>query len=64
MKPAITYDKDTNAAYIRFSAESVFESEEISHDIVFDYDSNGKIVGMEILDASKLLTSAMLSEAA
>lgn len=64
MKPAVTYDKDANAAYIRFSSETVFESEEISQNIVLDYDAEGKIVGMEILDASKLLTSGTLDEAA
>ena len=64
MKPTVKYDSTANAAYIRFSADTVHESEEVSAGIVFDYDESGHIVGMEILDARKHLPSAVLTEAA
>ncbi|HVY51068.1 MAG TPA: DUF2283 domain-containing protein, partial [Devosia sp.] len=46
MTPTVKYDPEANAAYIRFSPEPVEESEEVSEGIVFDYDAEGRIVGM------------------
>lgn len=60
----LKYDPDSNAAYIRFSADDVEESEEVAEGIILDYDSNGRIVGMEILDARRHLPPAFLAEAA
>lgn len=64
MKPKITYDSSVNAAYIRLSSTEVFESEEVSPDIVFDFDTEGHIVGIELLNARIQLTTEMLAEAA
>ncbi|MBO6901098.1 MAG: DUF2283 domain-containing protein [Rhizobiaceae bacterium] len=64
MKPVVQYDEAANAAYIRFSTENVLESEEVSEGIVLDYDSEGRIVGMEVLDARRNLPPAALTEAA
>ncbi len=64
MKPVVQYDEAANAAYIRFSSEKVLESEEITEGIVLDYDGEGRIVGMEVLDARRHLPPAALTEAA
>ncbi|OJF96779.1 DUF2283 domain-containing protein [Pararhizobium antarcticum] len=64
MKPIVEYDRDADAAYIRFSSEAILESEEVSAGIVLDYDHEGHIVGMEVLDARSNLPPAMLSAAA
>ncbi|MGO4437849.1 DUF2283 domain-containing protein [Rhizobium sp. RAF56] len=64
MNPSVKYDVDSNAAYIRFSSEQVSESAEVSEGIVLDYDSEGRIVGMEVLDARAHLPPALLSQAA
>ena len=64
MKPIIEYDATVNAAYIRFSSGEVQESQEVAQDIVLDYDSEGHIVGMEVLDARKHLPAEALKEAA
>ena len=45
------YDPAVDAAYLRFSAEAVVESEEVTPGIVLDYDATGRIVGMEVLRA-------------
>ena len=63
-KPAVEYDEEANAAYIRFSAGEIFESAEVSKDIVLDYDHNGHIVGMEILNAKAKLPPSLLEDAA
>lgn len=47
------YDKVADALYIRFNDKRYFESDEVSNGIVFDYDRKGKIIGIEVLDASK-----------
>lgn len=64
MKPTIRYSPEDNAAYIRLSGAKVLESEEISPDVVFDYDAEGRIVGIELLDARSQLPSDALNEAA
>ena len=43
MTPTIKYRPDDNAAYIRLSSGKVMESAEISPDVVFDYDADGRI---------------------
>ncbi len=63
MTPKFEYDPDANAAYIRFSSEPIFESEEVSAGIILDYDQDGHIVGMEVLDARENLPPAMLKAA-
>lgn len=64
MTPKVTYDAEANAAYIRLSPEQVKESEEVSAGIVLDYDADGRIVGMEILDARAHLSADLLDKAA
>ena len=64
MTPTIKYRPEDNAAYIRLSQEKIIESAEVSPDIVFDYDAEGRIVGIEVLDARAHLSAALLIEAA
>ena len=64
MKPTVTYDPEANAAYIRFSPEPIRESEEVSAGIVLDYDADGRIVGMEVMDARAHLSPDLLDKAA
>ncbi len=49
----ITYDPEVNVMRILFSSASIEESDEDKPGIILDYDKDGNIVGMEILDASK-----------
>ncbi len=45
----ITYDKQADALYIKLSDSAVVETEEKENDIVFDYDDQNNIVGIEVL---------------
>jgi len=47
------YDKKEDAFYLRFNQSPYFKSEQVQKGIVFDYDKNQRIIGIEILDASK-----------
>jgi uncharacterized protein YuzE len=47
------YDPDADALYVRFSDASIIESEEVADGVVLDFDASGRIVAIEVLDASK-----------
>ena len=47
------YDSTVDALYIRLVEARVIESEELRPGFIVDYDAEGRIVGVEILDASK-----------
>ena len=50
----ITYDKIANAAYLYFKkAQKVAKTVPVSEDVIIDLDSNGNVLGVEILNASK-----------
>ncbi|MEW5947226.1 MAG: DUF2283 domain-containing protein [bacterium] len=48
----ITYDSEVDALYIRFIEAEVI-SKHVAEGIAVDYDEDGKIAGIEILDAVK-----------
>jgi len=49
----VTYDPEVDVRGILFSHAPIEESDEDKPGIIIDYDKDGNIVGMEILDASK-----------
>ena len=48
-----TYDADADALYLRLAEAGIVESEEVRPGIVLDFDAQGRVVGIEILDASE-----------
>ena len=49
----ITYDPEVDILRILFSNAPIEESDEGKPGVILDYDKDGNIVGLEILDASK-----------
>jgi uncharacterized protein YuzE len=49
----ISYYPDTDSLYIDLSEQPSAESREISEGIVLDYDAQGRLVGIDIDNASK-----------
>lgn len=49
----VTYDAETDVLHIVLSAAPVEESDEAKPGLIFDYDKDGNIVGLEILNASQ-----------
>jgi uncharacterized protein YuzE len=49
----VTYDPEVDVLRILFNSTSIEESDEDKPGIIIDYDKDGNIVGMEILNASK-----------
>ncbi len=50
----ITYDREVDALYIRFQ-ETTVTTEHLAEGIAADYDADGHLVGIEILDAMQRL---------
>jgi uncharacterized protein YuzE len=50
----ITYDREVDALYIRFK-ETTVTTKHLGEGIAADYDSDGRLAGIEILDAVKRL---------
>ncbi len=50
----ITYDAEVDALYIRFR-EATVVTEHIGEGIAADYDADGHLAGLEILDAARRL---------
>ena len=50
----ITYDREVDALYIRFK-ETTVTSKHLAEGIAADYDADGHLAGLEILDAKKRL---------
>ena len=61
------YDKDADAAYIYLEYPiqdgQVKNTIELNDNITLDFDDKGKLLGVEILDASKVLNKKTLMEA-
>lgn len=49
----VIYDPEVDVIRILFSNALIEESDEEKSGVILDYDKEGNIVGMEILDASK-----------
>ncbi|MEY4925960.1 MAG: hypothetical protein RI894_396 [Bacteroidota bacterium] len=59
----VKYDLAQDILRIRFSEELVAESDESKNgSIIIDYDVEGNIIGIEILDASKNVNNPKLVE--
>jgi uncharacterized protein YuzE len=59
----ITYDPDADAAYVTLSDAAVQDSAEVSPGVVLDYDSDGRVVGIELLSARTHLAPGTWSRA-
>jgi uncharacterized protein YuzE len=49
----VRIDRGADAIYLNLTDRPIEASEEVADGIVVDYDAEGRIVGVEILDASK-----------
>jgi uncharacterized protein YuzE len=47
------YDAKVDALYLRWTDAKIAESDEVSEGVILDYDSEGNVVGIEVLNASQ-----------
>ena len=48
----IEYDPKADAMYIRLAAGEVVDSDEVRPGVVLDFDAQGRVLGIEMLDVS------------
>ena len=53
-------DKENDALYFRLDDSSIVESEEVQPGVVLDFNAEGKVVGIEILNLSIRMTPDQL----
>jgi len=49
----IEYDKEVDALYVRLQEKYVARTVEIEEGLNLDLDENGKLIGLEVLDATQ-----------
>ena len=54
------YDAEADVLRIRWSDAPIEESDEDQPGVILDYDQDGKVVGVEILNASKRIENVAL----
>jgi uncharacterized protein YuzE len=54
------YDSKVDALYIRWTDANISESDEISEGVILDYDSDGNVVGVELLNASQKIAGLIV----
>ena len=54
-------DKENDALYFRLDETKIVESEEVEAGVVLDYDTEGRVIGIEILNLSKRMDPAKLN---
>ena len=57
----LSYDRESDALFVRFSDEPIIESEEVRPGLIVDFDAAGRIVAIEVLDAQEQLTPQALA---
>jgi uncharacterized protein YuzE len=54
-------DKESDTLYLRLDESKVVESEEVRPGVILDFDSEGRVVGVEFLQISSRATKEELS---
>ncbi len=49
----VRLDKSADAIYLDLTGKTIDSSEEVAEGVILDYDEDGLLVGIEVLDASK-----------
>jgi len=53
-------DRESDALYFRLDESSIVESEEVQPGVILDFNAEGKVVGIEILNLSSRMSSEQL----
>jgi uncharacterized protein YuzE len=56
----VRVDREADALYLRLDENAITESEEVQSGVVLDFDTDGHVVGIEILGLSERVPDASL----
>ena len=57
----VRYDEEVDVLYIRLKETPYYESDEIKKGIIIDYDKDGNVIGIEMMNATEYLAPEELS---
>lgn len=60
-KVKVKYDPQVDILRLRFGDAVIEESEQVEPGVILDYDQAGNIVGLELLDASQVISKPALA---
>ena len=58
----VKYNRTLDILYLSFSDEKIYESDEEKKGIILDYADDGRVVGIELLNASKQMSNPVKME--
>ncbi len=56
------YDPEADAVYFTLGTTDIWESEEVAPDVILDFDAENRVVGIEVLHATRTLSPGAWSE--
>lgn len=59
-----SYDPEIDALFVHLAETSTHESEEVAPGVIFDFDVDGRLVRIELLNASEKVAAGALPAAA
>jgi uncharacterized protein YuzE len=54
----VRVDRELHALYLHLAEKAIAESEEVRPGVILDFDADGRVVGVEILDLSHRVPDA------
>ncbi len=58
----ISFDPKYDVLYIKFSEDEIADTVEVDGGVLIDYGDRGQMIGIEIIDASRLIKAHPLQE--
>ncbi|TAL67283.1 MAG: DUF2283 domain-containing protein [Bacteroidetes bacterium] len=54
-------DKESDTLYFRLDESQIVESEEVEKNVILNFNKDGKVVGIEMLNLSKVVSAQQLN---
>jgi len=58
----VTYDPKYDVLYLKFSEEKITDTVEVADGVLIDYGEDGEMIGIEVIETSRLIKANPLQE--